>query len=61
MNQLRTAIELAEEVYNTERTHWSMGLRTSRKCTPWLLHQLTVGQERRQVIDMSISPALPFY
>lgn len=27
MNQLRTAVEQAVEVYNTIRTHWSLGLR----------------------------------
>lgn len=31
MNQLRTAVEQAVEVYNTERTHWSLGLRTPQE------------------------------
>lgn len=31
MNQLRTAVEQAVEVYNTIRTHWSLGLRTPQQ------------------------------
>jgi putative transposase len=31
IHQLRKAVEQAVEVYNTERTHWSLGLRTPQE------------------------------
>jgi len=31
VNQLQTAVEHAVEVYNTKRTHWSLGLRTPQE------------------------------